>query len=135
MYVYIYIYISLSPVFVPASREGMHGHVRPEHAAVRRPVAAGDRGDVRRPLVLPQGLQRRVADAAGRLPHVPGLRLPLRPHAQVTVGLATETRCQYGTGSNTTGITRIETQRTFRCFFPVPESIEIEKNYCCELLR
>lgn len=61
----------------------MSGHVRSEHAAVGRPVAAGDRGDVRRPLLLPQGLQRRVADLAGRLQNVPGLRLPLRSHAQV----------------------------------------------------
>lgn len=61
----------------------MSGHVRSEHAAVGRPVAAGDRGDVRRPLLLPQGLQRRVADLAGRLQDVPGLRLPLRSHAQV----------------------------------------------------
>jgi len=56
----------------------------------------------------------------------------LKSEANLEVGLGTGNQC--GTGSNTTGATRTETQRTFRCFFPVPEPIEMEKNYCCELL-
>lgn len=61
----------------------MPGHMRSEHAAVRWSVTTGDCGDVRWPVLLPQGLQWRVADPAGRFPNVPGLRLPLRSHAQV----------------------------------------------------
>lgn len=70
---------SFPPCVLPSSvhpcRERVPLHMHPEHAAVRRPVAVGDRGDVRRALVLPEGLQRRVPDAPGRLPHVPGLQL------------------------------------------------------------
>lgn len=64
-------------------REGMPGHMRSEHAAVWWSVPAGNCWDVRRPLLLPQGLQWCVTDPAGWFPDVPGLRLPLRSHAQV----------------------------------------------------
>lgn len=64
-------------------REGMSVHVRSEHAAVWWSLPTGDRRDVCWSLLFPQRLQRRVADPAGRFPNVPGLRLPLRPHAQV----------------------------------------------------
>lgn len=64
-------------------REGMPGHMCSEHAAVRWSVPTGDCGDVRRPLLLPQGLQWCVTDPAGRFSNVPGLCLPLRSHAQV----------------------------------------------------
>lgn len=69
--------------FLSPCREGMPGYVRSEHAAVWWPVTAGDCGHVCWPVLLPQRLQRRVTDPAGWFPNVPGLRLPLWPHAQV----------------------------------------------------
>lgn len=95
------------PLCSQPRRERMSGHVRPEHAAVGRPVAAGDRGDVRRPLLLPQGLQRRVADLAGRLQNVPGLRLPLRSHAQVPSPALNRSARRFG-----------------RCFTPAPVCVQ-----------
>lgn len=70
-------------------REGMPGHMCSEHAAVRWSVPTGDCGDVRRPLLLPQGLQWCVTDPAGRFSNVPGLCLPLRSHAQVQLWTST----------------------------------------------
>lgn len=64
-------------------REGMPGHMCSEHAAVWWSVTTRDCGDVRRSLLLSQGLQWCVTDPAGRFPNVPGLRLPLRSYAQV----------------------------------------------------
>lgn len=77
----LHFFVSNTPYSV--YREGMLGYMCSKHAAVRRSLLSGDRWDVCRPLLLPQRLQRRVADPAGRFPNVPGLHLPLRPHAQV----------------------------------------------------
>lgn len=75
--------LTLSALNPCTYREGVPGHMCSEHAAVWWSVTVGDSGHVRRPLLLPQGLQWRVTDPAGRFPNVPGLRLPLRSHAQV----------------------------------------------------
>lgn len=55
----------------------------PEHAAVRRPLTTGDRRDVCRVVLLSERFQRRLSDSVGRFPHVSGLHVPDRTHAQV----------------------------------------------------
>lgn len=72
-----------SAILLSPCREGMSGYVRSEHAAVRWSVTTRDCGHVCWPVLLPQRLQWRVTDPARWFPNVPGLRLPLWPHAQV----------------------------------------------------
>lgn len=64
-------------------RERVFIDMHPEHAAVRWSLTAGDCGDVRRLVLLPERFQRRLSDPIRRFPHVSGLHVPDRPHAQV----------------------------------------------------
>lgn len=63
----------------------MRGAVHGEHAAGSGVVAHRAGGDVRDGLLLPEGLERSVADPSRRLPLVSRLHLPVRVPAQVGV--------------------------------------------------